>query len=282
MITRNQLIILFGQYEIMNIEKYFINLTNELSALKDRVRHYIDDAHWLSDGEWKESVIRTILRRHLPTNIGVGRGFIVKTEQASTQIDVLLYDKTKPILFQDGDFIIITPDTVRGIIEVKTKIRQKGDLEKALNKLSEINQFLNPTASYDDTRFLGLFSYEKPPFNLDTILETLQDCVNGQHQRTINCISLGENFFVRYWPKEPNTPGLNPYNRWHSYNLENKAPAYFIHNVVDHLCPQWTSDNINVWYPENGKEDYKISDIFFYKAEQIAQVKTSEGSALEA
>ena len=57
----------------MNINQYFKNLTDELTSLKDRIRHYIEDAHWQSDGEWKESVLRTILRRHLPKNIGIGR-----------------------------------------------------------------------------------------------------------------------------------------------------------------------------------------------------------------
>jgi hypothetical protein len=83
----------------MDIENYFKNLTTELESLKDRVRLYIGDAHWQSDGEWKESVIRTILKRHLPKNIGVGSGFIVNVEQTTTQIDILLYDNSKPILF---------------------------------------------------------------------------------------------------------------------------------------------------------------------------------------
>lgn len=247
----------------MNIEKYFINLTKELESLKDRVRHYIDDSHWLSDGEWKESVIRTILRRHLPSNIGVGRGFVVSTEQSSTQIDVLLYDKSKPILFQDGDFIIITRDTVRGIIEVKTKIRQKKDLEKAINKLSDIVQFINPTlASHNiEQQFFGLFSYEKPNFNVNEVLGTIQDCVKGQDQRIANCISLGKDYFARFWHYEPDTPGLYSYDTWHDYQLKNKAPAYFIHNVIDHLCPQWADENIKVWYPEDGKENYKLSEM---------------------
>jgi hypothetical protein len=74
----------------MNIENYFKNLTTELESLKNRVRYYIEDAQWQSDGEWKESVLRTILKRHLPKNIGVGRGFIVNVEQATTQIDILI------------------------------------------------------------------------------------------------------------------------------------------------------------------------------------------------
>ena len=250
----------------MNIGNYYKNLTEELYSLKDRIRNYIGTSHCPSDGEWKESVIRTILRRHLPSNIGVGRGFIVSREQSSTQIDVLLYDKSKPILFQDGDFIIITRDTARGVIEVKTKIRQTRDLEEAINKLSDIVQFINPTlASHNiEKQFFGLFSYETPDFDTDNVLTVVQDCVKGQDQRIVNCISLGKDYFARFWHDEPGTPGIDSYDTWHDYKLRNKAPAYFIHNVIDHLCPQWADENIKVWYPENGKENYKLSEIHLF------------------
>lgn len=253
----------------MNIENYFKDLTNELEALKNRVRHYIDDAHWLSDGEWKESVLRTVLRRHLPSNIGVGRGFIVNVEQSSTQIDVLLYDNTKPILFQDGDFVIITSDTVKGAIEVKTKLWHRGNLREVLNAISEISQFVNPVTTYGRNQFYGLFSYEDPDFDTDRVLDTLQECVNGQRQRIVNCISFGKDYFVRYWPSPPNSAAGQGYCMWHAYHLENKAPAYFIHNVIDHLCPEWASHNNEVWYPENGKENYKVAEKFLYLPEQI-------------
>ena len=254
----------------MDVKNYFKNLTKEIGSLKDRLRHYIDNAHWLSDGEWKESVLRTILRRKLPSNIGVGRGFIVNLEQTSTQIDVLLYDKTKPILFQDGNFIIITSDTVKGVMEVKTKIRTQNELKNAINKISGISQFINPITVHGKNQFFGLFCYEEVPFNKDRILGILQDCVNGQHQRIVNCISFGEHYFIRYWPTQPNSPGqFQGYNKWHAYQLKNKAPAYFIHNVIDHLFPQWASDNNDVWYPEDGKENYKISDKSLYKPDQI-------------
>lgn len=252
----------------MDIEEYFKNLTNEILALKNRVRDYIDDAHWLSDGEWKESVIRTILKRYLPNNIGVGRGFILNFERASTQIDVLLYDKFKPILFQDGDFIITTPDATLGAIEVKTSIRQKNDLRDTLRKMSDVSEFILPVAPYKEKHFFGLFTYEEPDSSYSNeVLDILQDCVNGQRQRIINCICLGKNHFVRFWPGPPDD--ISGSNKWHSYQLGNKAPAYFIHNVIDHLCPQWANENKDVWYPESGKENHKISEIFLYKQEQI-------------
>lgn len=259
----------------MNIEKYFKDLTKELESLKDRVRHYIEDAHWLSDGEWKESVIRTVLRRHLPSNIGIGRGFVVSVEQSSTQIDVLLYDKSKPILFQDGDFIIITRDTVRGVIEVKTKIERPSKLKDAINKLSDIVQFINPTLNSHniEKQFFGLFSYETLGFDTDNVLTTVQDCVKGEYRRLVNCISLGNDYFARFWDYEPGTAAIDSYDTWHDYKLKNNAPAYFIHNVIDHLCPQWADENIKVWYPENGKENYKLSEIHLFPSHPTRGVR---------
>ena len=52
------------QILIMDAQAYFRSLTEEISALKDRIRNFIGDAHWLSDGLWKESVIKAILRRY--------------------------------------------------------------------------------------------------------------------------------------------------------------------------------------------------------------------------
>src|SRR5207247_7542241 len=105
----------------MRVEEYFRSLTVELEALKDRVRHLINDKHWQTDGEWKESVVRQVLRRHLPASTDVGRGFVVTAESASHQLDVLIRDVSKPVLFRDGDLAFVTPDAVVGVIEVKAR-----------------------------------------------------------------------------------------------------------------------------------------------------------------
>ena len=89
----------------MDNEQYFRSITDEINALQNRVRNYIEN-HWPTDGRWKESVIRAILRRYLPQTVGIGNGFVVSPVKTSTQIDILLYDTTKPVLFQDGDFFV--------------------------------------------------------------------------------------------------------------------------------------------------------------------------------
>ncbi len=42
-------------------------------------------------------------------------------DDASSQLDVLLFDATKPVLFRDGDLAFVTPDAVVGIIEVESR-----------------------------------------------------------------------------------------------------------------------------------------------------------------
>jgi len=85
----------------MDANEYFRSLTAEINALKDRIRNFIGEKHWLSDGLWKESVIKAILRRYLPGAAGVGTGFVVTDMGPTTQIDILIYDLTKPVLFRD-------------------------------------------------------------------------------------------------------------------------------------------------------------------------------------
>src|SRR5688572_15721438 len=86
----------------MDPTHYYKSLSLELDALKDRVRYLIAGSHWPTDGEWKESVLRSVLRRHLPPTVGVGRGFIIGPQTNSAQTDVLLYDTSRPLLHQEG------------------------------------------------------------------------------------------------------------------------------------------------------------------------------------
>ncbi len=245
----------------MDTEKYFESLTQELFSLKDRVRLYIQQAHPLSDGEWKETVIRTVLRRHLPVHVGVGHGFVVSSSSQSKQIDILLYDKTKPILFQDGEFLIVTPDTVKGAIEVKTSA-QSSELETNLETLCNNAEFIQRSDVSNAPRFFGFFSYEdRLGEEIMPILEKLRSVVGSDWKRTIHCLSFGTSRFIRFWEFHPSGQPRRTVNRWHGYHLENKAPAYFIHNVIDHLNPVWANANNDLWYPSRTKEPDKVGEI---------------------
>ena len=139
-----------------DIINYYKSITVELEALKNRVRNFIGDVHWLTDGEWKEGVLQAIIARHLPASVSIGRGFVRTVGGVTTQCDLLLYRTDRPVLFRDGDLVILTPDALLGVVEVKTSL-DKNEFTKAVAKLSAIGNLL---ATHSGHFFLGLFSYE--------------------------------------------------------------------------------------------------------------------------
>src|SRR5689334_2544349 len=106
----------------------------------------IEDQHWPTDGEWKESVLRNMIRRSAPETITVGRGFVVSHVGSTSQIDVLLYDNTYPALYRDGDLVFVTPDACRGIVEVKTRVTLPS-FRDAVGKLAENGHFIRRSNS---------------------------------------------------------------------------------------------------------------------------------------
>lgn len=106
----------------MDSQNFQKSITQELDVIKNRVRNLIGNAHWGEEGRFKEAVLKNVIQRFLPNSISIGTGFILKENEDSNtnishQIDLIIYDNTKPVLFREGDFIITTETNVRGIIE---------------------------------------------------------------------------------------------------------------------------------------------------------------------
>lgn len=240
----------------MNVKRYFESLSLELAALKDRVRVFIKDAHWLSDGEWKESVLRSVIARSLPSDIKIGRGFILTPSGISTQIDILLYASAAPVLFRDGDLVIIQPSAVKGVIEVKTKLNQQS-LKKAVNTIKKIGELLPK----ENNALLAIFSYDIVN-NIDStrVLRLLRDETKNIKQ-IVHLLCLGDSRFIRYWEKPPELTKNSTHAKWHSYHLDKMAYGYFIHNVLLSLSPEYIDKHQSLWFPEKSKEIHKDDEI---------------------
>ncbi len=241
----------------MRIEDYFQSLAVEVQALKDRVRYLIESAHWQTDGEWKESVIRQVLRRHLPTSVTVGRGFVVTAGAASHQVDVLICDSAKPALFRDGDLAFVTPDAVIGVIEVKatgTPHVVGATARKLAEDMLLVRQHPNPNA------FAGLFAFEDGGGDSDAYLRALAESA-ARWENRLDFVCLGGSRFIRYWHFNPENEH-QMYEGWHSYALPpGRAPGYFVHNVIDAVSPESVFRNNEVWFPAGGKEPFRDGSI---------------------
>jgi hypothetical protein len=239
-----------------NFSKFHKFIAAELAATRDRIRNLIGDAHWLSDGEHKEVVLRKTLRNHIPEVFHVGKGFISFENSTSNQIDILISDKTHPTLFKDGDMRIVTPDAARVIIEVKTSVQDRSKLREYLNKLADDIEMIRKSNSPIPYCWAGLFVFEKGRLSHDTILETLAEVTGDNVVRVINAVALGPDDFFRFWQKGSEISSTVDGPVWHSYEIEKLSFSYFVGNVVvDHLTWERSFRSQYAWSPaEAGKE----------------------------
>ncbi len=218
----------------INPEEFQKSITKELDTIKDRVRNLIGSSHWGEEGKYKEAILRNVIKRFLPSNLSIGTGFVIKKNdnnpQISSQIDIIIYDNTIPVLFSEDDFVITTYKNVKGIIEVKTKIRN--------NQLQEIIQKTETNGRLIGKKiFNGIFYYEyEDDINSENIVQVLKGA-NGY----VNYISLGPNVFIRFWKREDgnrlNPPVENCRNDFYNiYNLESLSFSYFISNLLELTC----------------------------------------------
>ena len=236
----------------MDVKKYFLSLGQELDALKERVRYLIADRHWQTDGEWKESVVRQVLRRHLPIDVVVGRGFVVSPEEAKTssQIDVLIYDGSKPVLFRDGDLVFVTADAVLAVIEVKTDITPatlRAALVKLHRNISIVRKAPNIRAC------AALFAFEDGGGESATFLTAIKE-QSGESTEHVDFVAIGPDRFVRFWELTPEKP-TRFFHSWRSYRMPGLAAGYFLHNIVDSIA-QLSPTTSGAWFPAEGKEVY--------------------------
>jgi len=183
----------------MDVRQYFESLRQEVNSLRQRVRYMLAEPNWQTDGQWKESWIRQVLRRHLPMTATVSRGYVVTAQAASTQIDILIHDAARPVVFKDGDLVFVTPDAVLGIIEVKASAGS-ARFSEALTKLARNIELvrLHPNTK----AFAAFYSFEIEGRLLDTCLERVAEAAPTWNHR-LDFGALGESGFIRYWNEDP-------------------------------------------------------------------------------
>lgn len=224
-----------------DFSSYHRSLGDELFSTKDRIRNLV--RHWPTDGEHKEAALRSVLRRILPPSLLIGRGFVVNSEKASTQVDILIADAGRPTLFRDGDLLIVTPEAVRAVIEVKTDLGGPKVATDVAEKLAGVGHVCESAVPRP---WLGLFIYEEMPNADVSLLRAAQEAFRRSNQM-IDSICCGRNTLIL---REPlSRPG------WRSYGLGGLAPSNFIGRLafaVSHSEPLLSGF---AWLPVNDEAE---------------------------
>jgi hypothetical protein len=268
---------------IKDTKEFHLTTSKELLAIKDRVRNLVD--HWLEDGNYKEATLTTVIKRFLPKKYSIGTGFVVKQTETrgkhkpSKQIDLIVYDNSFPTLFKEGNFVIVTPDSVKAIIEVKANLN-KQKRKKIIEKSNNIGKFIcegkrtidNSLRDRDIVQgfeyqtlqrirfFNGIFSFEgfeRTSFeNLKNYLVAESNTLKSESDFKFYCvnhISFNKDIFYKFWGNDlPQTQ-----KQGCIYSLKNLSFSYFISNLMVYLSDSTISNN-NLWFPDDKSLSNKV------------------------
>lgn len=258
------------------VMRYQQSIASEFSSIKDRVRFFINDRHWGEDGRYKEIILINYLRRILPNNVSVGTGFVKnKTDELTGQIDIIVYKSSTPRLFSEGDFVILMPESILGIIEVKSRsthsvLADTRGGPSVIQKAEENGRIIGNTNIFN-----GIFAYDNSiKFNKRFISSNLANQLRNA-KGYLNHISLGSNNFLRYW--SGGNPSGDERKSYSAYNLsysnvtgieDNEKPGfafgYFISNLLEAVYAQIAPKTLDrqyfkFLYPlKHTKERYRV------------------------
>ena len=269
---------------LFNMKLFHKSTTEELRVIKNRVRNLIGNRNWGEEGRYKEAILRNVIKRFLPQNFKIGTGFIIKRREndneinrydidSSRQIDILIFDATRPILFSEGDFYIVTPNSVRAIIEVKANIENQ-NLTEIIERMNEMGRFINQSQSNqpafidqpiieNQPIFNGIFSYEgyHNITNRQDVEEKLEVKIKegARGINFVNHISLNENIFIKNFGHRTSS-GEYIFDIFSVYKIEYLSFSYFISNLLSYLVKRPITDESDLWFPTD-KEQYNLKNI---------------------
>ena len=150
----------------MEISKLF----EEISAkMKGDFNISAQFQHHGNRGSYREDSLKNFLTNgKLPDIFGIASGEIISQySQVSKQMDAIIYDKSKSIIFESSESTKIFPiESVLGIIEVKSQL-SKAKLIEGLENIKSLKTLHAPqliTKNYGDRVQIGY--YNNPPFGV--------------------------------------------------------------------------------------------------------------------
>lgn len=142
-----------------------------------QIQHLLGLSHHSpSEGTYCESLLKEFLRRTLPGQVSVDGGFIRRVSDtdwtagsikslppnapiATPQLDIIIHDtQNYSPLFRSEDFVVVLPEAVRAVIEVKQCL-DASKLKEAVNTLAETTHLLSKWRSEAYKVFTGIFAF---------------------------------------------------------------------------------------------------------------------------
>jgi len=237
--------------------RFVATLASDLVIQADRIGELVE--HKPTTGAYREQLLRALLQNNLPERFHVATGFVFGS---SRQIDILIYDRLEYApLFREGDLVVVNPEAVRALIEVKSDLTSAALYEALdLMRVNFIDRNGGPPV------FRGVFGYKGAQTSTlrAATLDYYQGLVDAKGQALIEpkeeqriqnfydpvtaiCV-LGQSLIALDFAREENGSCLRPF----LYELNNRLgraaqAAMFIELLMDHLRQPLDGERSDPW-----------------------------------
>jgi len=132
----------------------------------------------------------------------------------------------------------------------------KQGIKSVLQTLSNDVKLIRENLINNQECWAGLFVYNEGTLQQEDILKALQEVSKNDVNGAVNCVSVGNHMFFRFWEEGyPKSEDNSPI--WHSYEIHSLSMAYFIGNIVAFLSPIFTEMASDALFPIEGTKENK-------------------------
>ncbi len=176
---------------------YFSGIAQELLGKINRVSCLIKKSN-LKSGEYHEEIVRHFLRGFMTGRYALKTGYIyLDAVTTSRQVDILLIDEHVPFtyLFQEGDFVVVRPESVIAAIEIKTRM-DLGEFRKAFDNIVTAKKIKQKSLGYYGHIFGAVFGFfSNKVIDKSSLNSWFKDSRISQHGSDVGALWPDEIFF---------------------------------------------------------------------------------------
>lgn len=132
-------------------KRFLESISDEIVSKSKRIELLIN--HNVSKGNYREMLVRDILKKYIPKKYDVVTGFI---EGCDRQCDIIIYDALNfSPFFRENDLVVVPEKSVRAVIEVKSTLATE-ELNDSLDLLWDVSRNRNYPAPF----FKAIFAFK--------------------------------------------------------------------------------------------------------------------------
>jgi hypothetical protein len=161
----------------LSLAEFYSAEADALRIKYKQIEHLIGLSHHsASEGTYCEALLKEFLRRTLPRHVSVDSGFVRRVTDSdmspgaktilptaadfvTPQLDIIIHDTNHYApLFRSEDFVVVLPESVRAVIEVK-KCLDRSKLKDAVGTLAKTSHLLRKWRYERNRLFIGIFAF---------------------------------------------------------------------------------------------------------------------------